>query len=291
MIRIGVRSFVAGGGAAPYVGLLDTYTDAAVAYSVRLLRSAYTGSAIRVRRSSDNTEQDIGFDVSGNLDESALTTFVGANNGFVTTWYDQGGNGRNVTQSTAANQPQIVSSGSIIKKGNKPCLQLDGTNDLLQRLSVTISSGVYSGFAVSSNNLLNTSGVVFALSNANTNTLRVFCSTLITPTRHLVITNTSGVNYFANLSTLRNDTNQRLLSSFLNATNNMSGFDNGATGSTDTFSGTITNDALIIGAQSVAGVLSTRLNGTMQEIIAYNNDKSTSRINIESNINNYYGIY
>jgi len=39
--------------------LLDLYPNAAAAYSVRKLRSAYTGSAIRVRRSSDNTEQDI----------------------------------------------------------------------------------------------------------------------------------------------------------------------------------------------------------------------------------------
>ena len=39
--------------------LLDTYTGAAAAYSLRKLRSAYTGSAIRVRRSSDNIETNI----------------------------------------------------------------------------------------------------------------------------------------------------------------------------------------------------------------------------------------
>jgi hypothetical protein len=37
--------------------LLDTYSGAAAAYSLRLLRSAYTGDAIRVRRASDNTER------------------------------------------------------------------------------------------------------------------------------------------------------------------------------------------------------------------------------------------
>jgi hypothetical protein len=41
--------------------LLDTYSGAAVAYSLRKLRTAYSGSAIRVRRSSDNAEQDFGF--------------------------------------------------------------------------------------------------------------------------------------------------------------------------------------------------------------------------------------
>lgn len=66
-----------GGGVAPSL-LLDTYTNAAVAYSLRKLRTAYTGSAIRVRRSVDNAEQDIGF--SGNdLDTQTMLDFVGYN--------------------------------------------------------------------------------------------------------------------------------------------------------------------------------------------------------------------
>ena len=88
--------------------LLDTYSGAAAAYSLRRLITVYTGSLIRVRRSSDNTEQNIGFDSDGNLDTVALSAFVGSGSGFVTTWYDQSGNSRNVTQTTAANQPRIV---------------------------------------------------------------------------------------------------------------------------------------------------------------------------------------
>jgi len=83
-----------------FVGLLDLYPSAAAAYSVRKLRTAYTGSAIRVRRSSDNTEQNIGFTALGNLDDSALTTFCSGTNGFVTTWYDQSGNANNAVQTT-----------------------------------------------------------------------------------------------------------------------------------------------------------------------------------------------
>jgi hypothetical protein len=111
--------------------LLDFYPNAAAAYSVRKLKAAYTGSAIRVRRSSDNTEQDIGF-VSNVLDTFALTSFCGAGNGFVTTWYDQSGNGRNATQTTASNQPQIVSSGSVITYNGKPTMTYDGLNDFMQ---------------------------------------------------------------------------------------------------------------------------------------------------------------
>jgi len=58
--------------------LLDLYPNAAVAYSLRKLRTAYSGNAIRVRRSSDNAEQDINF-VGGDLDTQSLLDFVGYN--------------------------------------------------------------------------------------------------------------------------------------------------------------------------------------------------------------------
>ena len=105
--------------AAPVAGvtyLLDDFPGAQRAYSVRRLSSTYTGNALRVRRSSDNTEQDIGF-IGEDLDTAALTSFVGAGNGFVTTLYDQSGNGANAAQSTANAQIQIVSSGTIISPG------------------------------------------------------------------------------------------------------------------------------------------------------------------------------
>jgi hypothetical protein len=55
--------------------LLDTYPNAAVAYSLRKLRTAYTGAAIRVRRAIDNAEQDIGFNDFNNT----LIDWVGYN--------------------------------------------------------------------------------------------------------------------------------------------------------------------------------------------------------------------
>jgi hypothetical protein len=59
--------------------LLDLYPNAAVAYSLRKLRDAYSGSPIKVRRSFDNTDQDIGFDSNGELDISSLNSFFGNN--------------------------------------------------------------------------------------------------------------------------------------------------------------------------------------------------------------------
>lgn len=112
--------------------LLDTYSGARGAYSVaRRLSSSYTGNLIRVRRSSDNAEQDIGYTGGNLLDESALITFVGANDAFVTTWYDQSGNTLNIVQTTANKQPKIVNAGSVIKTNSKVAMQFDGSNDEL----------------------------------------------------------------------------------------------------------------------------------------------------------------
>jgi hypothetical protein len=101
--------------AAPsFTGILDTYTGSYFAYSVRRLSGAYTGNCMQVKRSSDNATQDIGFDSNGNLDTGSITTFVGANNGFVNIWYDQSGNGLNATpQSDTGNGFFIVSSGTL----------------------------------------------------------------------------------------------------------------------------------------------------------------------------------
>tara|TARA_Y100001963_G_scaffold20445_1_gene26145 strand:+ start:143 stop:1066 length:924 start_codon:yes stop_codon:yes gene_type:complete len=109
--------------------LLDDYgTDIGGAYSFRLLSSTYTGNCIRVRRSSDNAETDIGF--SGNyLDETALLAHTGtggSDDGFITKWYDQSGafvgtpsgiNDGDLAQSNTSYQPRIVNNGVIVKGG------------------------------------------------------------------------------------------------------------------------------------------------------------------------------
>ena len=109
--------------------LLDIYGGAAAAYSVFQLSSTSTNS-LRVRRSSDNAEQDIGF-VSDTLDTASLLTFVGSNDGFVTTYYDQSGNSSNFTQSSAAAQPMIVNAGVVVTSVGVPAVKFDGVNEYL----------------------------------------------------------------------------------------------------------------------------------------------------------------
>ncbi len=84
--------------------------SAKLVVGLRRLVSTYGGPAIRLRRSSDNAESDFGF--SGNeLDLTAINSFLGGSTGFVTTLYDQSGNGGNVTQPATGIQPTFVANG------------------------------------------------------------------------------------------------------------------------------------------------------------------------------------
>jgi hypothetical protein len=94
--------------------ILDTTANAVMAVSVRKLRSTYQGSCMRVRRSSDNSETDIGFTSADALDVSSLLAFASTSSVYVKTWYDQSGGGRDLTQTTTTAQPLIVSSGSLM---------------------------------------------------------------------------------------------------------------------------------------------------------------------------------
>lgn len=65
------------------------------------------------------------------LNESALLAHVGINSGFITTWYDQSGNGRNATQTVTANQPRIVNAGVVDTFNSRPAMFNDGTRWLV----------------------------------------------------------------------------------------------------------------------------------------------------------------
>lgn len=123
---VGQISTVLSPSAVATVNGLDSYTTSLWGvFSLRKQLTAYAGSSIRVRRSSDSTEQDIGF-VSDLLDTASLLTFTGAGDGFVKTFYDQSGSSHDFTQATTTKQPKIVSSG-VVLRGITP----DGTDDIL----------------------------------------------------------------------------------------------------------------------------------------------------------------
>ena len=118
--------------------LLDAVPGAAAAYSLRQLSNAYTGPVVTVRRSSDDAEADF---TASEIDDGTLTAFCGAGNGLVKTWHDQSGSGNDASQGTAASQPKIVSSGSLVTEGGKAALEFDGTDDVFNLPSIPEISG------------------------------------------------------------------------------------------------------------------------------------------------------
>jgi len=106
--------------------LLDQYDGAAAAYSLRKLREGYSGDAIRVRRSSDNSEKDF---APSEVGDGSVSSFVGNSEGYIVHEDDQQtANVIEATQSTQAAQPKIAdSSGNILNPGskNKPAPEFD----------------------------------------------------------------------------------------------------------------------------------------------------------------------
>jgi hypothetical protein len=114
--------------------LLDRLSGPAqCAYScLRKLRSAAT-FAFRVRR-TDSTTKDIGF-VGDWVDIAALLAFCGSGSGFVTVYYDQSGNGRDLVQDTFAAQPRIVNAGLLeTYLSGRIAMSFDGVDDRLRRI-------------------------------------------------------------------------------------------------------------------------------------------------------------
>lgn len=130
--------------------VLDRYPTTLGGFGLRRLKSNYTGACIRVRRSSDNSELDIGF-VGDDLDTAALSSFIGVFSAYVTTWYDQSGNGNNRTQTTGANQPRIASGGVIDTVAGYPAIFFSGTNRL-EAFGALVTNQNLSSFIVLVNN-------------------------------------------------------------------------------------------------------------------------------------------
>jgi hypothetical protein len=283
--------------------LLDTYGGAAAAYSLRKLSNTYSGSAIRVRRSSDNTEQNIGFDGSGNLDTTALTSFVGAGNGFVTTWYDQSGNNINLTQSTALYQPIIVISGAVVQNLSKPSIEFGNINarSWLDS-SLSWSSSNITSIAVvrkkpSGNSEYNYSrfySLAPSTSNDydNNNSIIGFLSRLtfggLSP---VMSTYRSNAGTFASYTM---DTSILAYSQKIGG-NLYIGKNSDTLISSSTTNSSINPTKLAVGASISPGVpinsQDSYLNGYESELIIWLSDQSSNRSGINSNINTYYSIY
>jgi len=273
-------------------GLLNFYPGAAAAYSLRSLNSDYGGAAIQVRRSSDNAVANIGFTSNGDLDTIALLAHCGSGNGFVTTWYDQSGNANNATQTTAANQPQIVSSGSVLTLTGtgsaNPCMRFDGVDDRFDLTStIPVSAGdKYSIFQVEKKT---SSGAIGIWITGGSNTSDALFGPIHYSNANLFI----NTKFLASTSDFQNGplsgNNYNLISGYNKDSNTLSAafVNNSAfTITSGVLSAPRVNQFSRIGARTAEFS-----NTSTQEMIIYLSDESANNTAINTNINSFYGIY
>lgn len=290
-LKMGTNKHVSGAYTPPNL-LLDTYTGAVVAYSAaRKLRNSYAGSAIRVRRSSDNAEQDIGFDGSNNLDVTALNAFVGANDGLIVTWYDQSGNGRNVTQATAANQPAIILAGVLQTQGSnaRPSIKFDGSNDFLTSSAFNPNTPTLLGYWIDRHDTTNTAHMwglisgtidgkemrVRAPGDAATTNMRISVNSTTSTALTSVPANTDKVG---RARAQADGTPVRALR--INKGTE-------ATGTPTTDTGFVASKPICIGAEDSGA---TPYNGVFGELIVFPTFAYTADNAIDDNIMNYWGV-
>jgi len=292
---------------------VDGLSGALAAVSIRRLNSAYAGPCLRVRRSSDNTEQDIGF--SGNYcDESAITSFVGGGNGFVVTWYDQSGNGNNAGAVSFANptnfQPRVVTSGVLMTRGGRVAIDFTKNANSYQ----TNGIGMHiSGLSISATNWM-AAGVIHADSAAWTGEN--------VEHHHYgrwIAVGSAGVNDYDNASSVTmiaandantdypNTHNVALNSVFAarsglnaNARYLMTAYKSSSTiysainanVSTGSASGSLSATRITIGITNNWGASDRSvLGGQMQEAVFWPSDKSSQVAAIRQNINEFLAVY
>jgi hypothetical protein len=260
-----MKKLPSGGGAL----LLDTITDALIYVDLKKQRTAYSGSCIRVRRSSDSAEQDIGF-VSNVVDTASLLAFCGAGSGYVVTFYDQSTNGYNLTQSNASKQPRIVNSGVVDTQNSKPTLIFSAAQRLFSS-SIPSTATPFQVFSVAKFN--NSAGIPYVWD---------------IDSRALIYYNASKAMYNGTeLASGSTAFTFDLLNCLYNGGSsifrlNASQLASGNTGSS-ALSGVLSLGSRFSDTQNLSGCIS------MFSLFSAN--KTSDNTTIETNINTYYGTY
>ena len=258
--------------------LLDTYTGAVAAYSLRKLSSSYSGDAIIVTTDGVDS-QAIGF--SGNdLDTATLESFAGSGDAYVSTWYDQSGNSRNFTQSTLANMPKIVSSGSTITQNSKPIVEFDGTTRYMDLAAQqTFSDEFFMTFAIRPTSNANAFGSLLNGQGTAQNRVLVYENT----TTSIRIKDTSFTQIAGwDIGTYTNYTIERRSSDVIRQ------YFYGSEHSDDALSVNWPVLFRLGGNKNLDAIQS--LHAQVSEMIFWNTDESANRVDIESNIRSFYSI-
>jgi hypothetical protein len=205
--------------------------------------------------------------------------------GFVETWYDQSGNGKDATQATAGSQPKIVNAGALVVDSGIGGLDFDG-DDFLTASSVSGLEGSISMFAVS---VRDATGYVVSPSNSSAANryfgIQEAASTVVANPR-----NTSNKTVSDSVSG-----NDRLTFVVTTGATSTSVGANGSavTTTTDDYGDDFAGSNL---DQIAIGVLRTvsasgQFNGRIREILVYSSDQTDNRTALETNINGHYSIF
>lgn len=257
--------------------LFDDY-EALVAFSLRQL-SASASNCVRVRRLSDSAEQDIGFS-GGKIDVASIESFCSGTNGYVAKWYNQGSGGStyDAVQTTAANQPLIVTSGTIETSSNGfETITFDTAQNYYMSLSSSLSvPQSFSQFFVFDRANL-TQAVSFGNRATQTNFTYLWLNSnnveySISGSTNYGVLTSSGIDYLRTI--IRNSSDSVAL--FSDGTEDAS--------SPKTATATFTVD-------SIATWGAVEHKGSFQELIFYSSDETSNRSDIETNINDYYSIF
>ncbi len=266
----------------PTSGLLSTYTGAAAAYSVRQLANT-AALCMRVRRDNDDAEQDFGFDANGDLDTSAIATFVGSgNNGYVSKWYDQSGNQNDAAQTTNGDQPQIYNGSAVITENGKPAVDFTRTSG---RIGPFMSTSSYI-VEMSQND-----ATVFTVYKKDAGNYVLTEGDSISPVSSQFIMPFSNSVVWVNSTTIGAVTLGQQLNSWVYNGSTVAAYVDGSVSGTAT---SVTVNAEVRNKTFIGTRSDTedKFDGRIQEIITYKSaQSSTNRSGIETDINDYFSIY
>jgi hypothetical protein len=254
--------------------ILNVYTGATAAYSLRKLSTTYTGYAVRVQRKNDGATQNIGFTSSGELDTTALLSFVGSNNARVQIWYDQSGNGRNLDDGGTGVGPYIVSGGTLITQGGKASTYFGGSVDLMSWTgsAFNIATSNTTIALVAKRNSSNT-GTIWG----NTNYQNNFGTTQVQISSGSIIVGSFGTGFdtFSQATVLRISGGSK---AYFNGTQS-------STTNTTSLSN-VANSTVVLGNRQQND---TPYGGFFSEGIWWALDQTSNRTGIETNQKSYYG--
>lgn len=98
------------------MSLISNSKIAVAAYGFKLYNSTYTGPVVNVRRSTDSATSDFYASITGKIgttlggNGTQLSTWLTGATGYITSWYDQTGRNKHLTQATTSVQPVISSN-------------------------------------------------------------------------------------------------------------------------------------------------------------------------------------